>query len=320
MTAGIEISAPTLASIYRSLYLIRRTEERVAEIYPTDKIKGPIHLATGQEAVAAGVCSALMPSDVVFGTYRSHAAYLAKGGDLKSLFAELYGKVTGCAKGKGGSMHIIDLTSRVMGTSAVVASTIPHAVGCAFALKLGREPGVVVSFFGDGAAEEGVFHECLNLAQLKRLPVLFVCENNRYAVHSHQSARQALDNISERAASYGMPAQRIEWNDSLRIHEVARDYVTEIRDHGAGPRFLECLTYRWKEHVGPNEDWAAGYRSRDEAVPWFERDEVPRVGAMVDPAIKREIDESVEREIDEAIAFAESSPFPSASELHADMY
>jgi TPP-dependent pyruvate/acetoin dehydrogenase alpha subunit len=117
-----------------------------------------------------------------------------------------------------------------------------------------------------------------------------------------------------------MPAQRIEWNDSLRIHEVTREYAAEIRDENAGPRFLECLTYRWKEHVGPNEDWAAGYRSRDEAVPWFERDEVPRVGAMVDPAIKREIDESVERQIDEAIAFAESSPFPGASELYADMY
>src|SRR5262245_12617119 len=165
-------------ALYRSLLRIRRVEEEIARIYPTDRIKSPVHLSIGQEAVSVGVCEALEPADVAFGTYRSHALYLAKGGDLKRMLAELYGKVTGCARGKGGSMHLIDAAHGVMGASAVVASTIPQAVGYAYALKLRGTPAIVASFFGDGAVEEGVFHESIHFAALRRLPVLFVCENN----------------------------------------------------------------------------------------------------------------------------------------------
>src|SRR5947209_2166114 len=160
--------------LYRSLYRIRRLEEEIARAYPTDKIKSPVHLSIGQEAVAVGVCAALRPDDVVFGTYRGHATYLAKGGDLRAMVAELYGKVTGCARGKGGSMHLVDVAHGVMGTSAVVATTIPHAVGYAWALKQRRSDAVTVAFLGDGATEEGVFAEALNLASLKQAPVLFV--------------------------------------------------------------------------------------------------------------------------------------------------
>ena len=169
---------------YRSLYRIRRVEEEIAKIYPTDKIKSPVHLSIGQEGVAVGVCQALRPDDVVFGTYRGHALYLAKGGDLNQMIAELYGKITGCCKGKGGSMHLADVKHGFMGTSAVVGSTIPNAVGYAYGLKYQRQDRLVASFFGDGAVEEGVFHETLNFAALKRVPIIFICENNQYAIHS----------------------------------------------------------------------------------------------------------------------------------------
>src|SRR4051795_12417756 len=170
--------------LYRSLYRIRRIEEEVARAYPTDKVKSPVHLSIGQEAVSVSVCEALRADDVVFPTYRGHALYLAKGGDLNRMVAELYGKVTGCTRGKGGSMHLIDPEAGVMGASAVVGTTIANAAGYAYALRVRGSDAVVVSFFGDGATEEGVFAETLNFAVLKRLPVLFVCENNGYAIHT----------------------------------------------------------------------------------------------------------------------------------------
>src|SRR5437588_4173959 len=199
--------------LYRSLYRIRRVEEEIARVYPTDRIKSPVHLSIGQEAVSVGVCEALRPCDVVFGTYRGHALYLARGGDLRQMIAELYGRATGCTKGKGGSMHLIAPESGVMGTSAVVGTTIANAVGHAYALRYRREESVVASFFGDGATEEGVFAESLNFAVLKRLPVLFVCENNQYAIHTHQGRRQGNPNICERAHAHGMPAERIDGDD-----------------------------------------------------------------------------------------------------------
>lgn len=302
--------------IYRSLYRIRRTEEEVARIYPTDKIKSPVHLSIGQEAVSVGICEALKPGDVVFGTYRNHALYLAKGGDLKKMVAELYGKATGCAKGKGGSMHLVDVAAGVMGGSAVVGTTIPQAVGYALALKLQGKPQMVASFFGDGALEEGACHESLNFASLKKLPILFICENNFYAIHSRLLDRQPLDNIVERARGHGIPAERIEGNDVLRIYERVR----EARATGVGPVFFECLTYRWKEHVGPSDDFDAGYRTHEEARPWIEGDQVQRIGLMIDAEIRQRIEQEVEAAIAEAIAFAESSPFPAPEELYTDVF
>lgn len=309
-----------ISRLYRSLYRIRRAEEEIARLYPTDKIKSPVHLSIGQESVSVGVCEALQPDDVVFGTYRSHAAYLAKGGDLKAMMAELYGKVTGCAKGKGGSMHLIYTASHFMGTSAVVGTTIPHAVGYAYALRYQRKPSVVVCFFGDGAVEEGVWHESLNFAALKQLPVIFVCENNSYAIHTHVLRRQLSANICERARTYGMPAERIDDGDVLRIHERTSAMVNALREGKPGPFFLECLTYRWKEHVGPGEDYHLGYRSPDEAEPWIRNDQVPRLAAMLKPEEKRRIEQEVESEIAEAIAFAEESPFPEPAELYTDVF
>lgn len=305
---------------YRSLYRIRRVEQEIARVYPTDKIKSPVHLSIGQEATSVGVCEALETRDIVFGTYRSHALYLAKGGNLNRMIAELYGKVSGVARGKGGSMHLIDTNKGVMGTSAIVATTIPQAVGYAYALKIQRKDAIVASFFGDGAVEEGAFHESLNFASLKRLPIVFICENNFYAIHSHQRDRQPTSNIAERVLSYGMPARRIEDGSVIRIYEAVKQAKEEIRAGNSGPHFFECLAYRWMEHVGPKEDFASGFRSREEAEPWFEKDQVKLTGGFLVPEVRRRIEAEVEAEIRGAFAFAEESPFPAADELYAHLY
>jgi len=305
---------------YRSLFRIRRVEEEVAKIYPSDKIKSPVHLSIGQEAVAVGACEALRPTDVVFGTYRGHALYLAKHGNLKKMIAELYGKVTGCAKGKGGSMHLVDAAAGFMGTSAVVGTTIPHAVGYAYAMRLQRRETVIASFFGDGAVDEGIFSESLNFAALKRLPLIFICENNFYSIHSHQLARQPASNIVERARAYAIPADRIEDNDVLRIYDVVKRAAEAIRAGTSGPRFLECMTYRWKEHVGPNDDFDKGYRSITEAEPWFAKDQVKRIRDLLVREIRERIEAEVEAEIREAFEFAERSPFPPDEELYTDVF
>jgi TPP-dependent pyruvate/acetoin dehydrogenase alpha subunit len=306
--------------LYRSVYRIRRVEEEVARIYPTDKIKSPVHLSIGQEAASVGVCEALRPEDVVFGTYRGHALYLAKGGDLRKMLAELYGKATGCAKGKGGSMHLIDVVAGMMGTSAVVGTTIPHAVGYAYAMHLQRRKVITAAFFGDGAVDEGVFHESINFAALKKLPMLFICENNFYSIHSRQLDRQPLANIVERARANGVPAERVEDGDVLKIHAKVQSAVDEIRRTGAGPWFLECMVYRWKEHVGPHDDFNKGYRSREEAETWFQSDPVRHLGALLAPDARARIEAEVDAEIQEAFVFAEASPFPDESELYTDMF
>src|SRR5438552_2331429 len=226
------------ARLYRLLYRIRRIEEEIARVYPSDRIRSPVHLSIGQEAVSVGVCEALEPRDVAFGTYRGHALYLARGGDLRQMIAELYGKATGCTKGKGGSMHLIAPEVGMMGTSAVVGTTIANAVGHAYALRYRKQDAVVASFFGDGATEEGVFSESLNFAVLKRLPILFVCENNQYAIHTHQSRRQGNPAICERARAFGLPAERLHGDDVVALVERARDVVPRVR-HGDGPWFFE---------------------------------------------------------------------------------
>jgi TPP-dependent pyruvate/acetoin dehydrogenase alpha subunit len=305
--------------LYRSLYRIRRVEEEIARVYPTDKIKSPVHLSIGQEAVSVGVCEALAPQDVVFGTYRGHALYLAKGGDLKRMIAELYGKATGCTKGKGGSMHLIAADQGIMGTSAVVGTTIANAVGYAYALRHRPQNAIVVSFFGDGATEEGVFAESLNFAVLKRLPILFVCENNQYAIHTHQSRRQGTPAICARVRAHGLAAEGIHGNDLFDLCEWAKEVVARIRA-GEGPCFLEVSTYRWKEHVGPNADYHLGYRTEEEAVPWVVGDPVQRLGTALEPAVRARIEGEVEAEIAEAFAFAEASPFPEPEELFQDVF
>jgi TPP-dependent pyruvate/acetoin dehydrogenase alpha subunit len=306
--------------LYRALYRIRRVEEEIARIYPTDKIKSPVHLSIGQESVSVGVCDALQPEDIAFGTYRGHALYLAKGGDLKRMVAELYGKKDGCARGKAGSMHLVDVEAGMMGTSAIVATTIPQAVGYALALKMRREPKVVVCFFGDGATEEGVYHESLNFAALKGLPVLFVCEHNLYAIHSHVKDRMGGESLCRRAEGYGVTATRIEKGDIFEIRAEAKRAIQVMREGKAGPHLLECMTYRWKEHVGPAEDWALGYRSEDEVAPWLEGDQVARLARLVDDVTRRDLETAVDAEIAAAFDYAEKSEFPGDEELYEHVF
>lgn len=307
------------ARLHKALYRIRRVEEEIARVYPTDCIKSPVHLSIGQEAVSVGVCAALLPHDVVFGTYRGHALYLAKGGDLRAMIAELYGKVTGCTRGKGGSMHLIAPAVGMMGASAVVGTTIANAVGYAYAVKQRRQNAIVACFFGDGATEEGVFSESLNFAVLKKLPILFVCENNQYAIHTHQRQRQGNPDICARARAFGLPTGRIDNNDVLALFERSREVVTKIRS-GFGPWFLEVMTYRWTEHVGPGEDFHLGYRTANEAQSWRENDQVQRLAQMINAVERDRMEAEVEAEIADAFAFAEESAFPEAEDLYADVF
>jgi len=308
-----------LESIYRSLYRIRRVEEKIIEVYPSDAIKSPVHLSIGQESVAVGVCSVLKPGDIAFGTYRGHALYLAKGGDLKRMIAELYGKRDGSAGGKAGSMHLIDIGAGMMGTSAIVATTVPQAVGYAFALKSRKSKSIVVSFFGEGAMDEGVSYESLNFAALRKLPILFICENNHYAIYSHVRDRMPEPNPCERASVFKIPAQKIEYGDTFKIRAASEKAVDDIRA-GSGPRFIECMTYRWRDHVGPDEDRRWKYRSDAELDEWIKRDEVARIGGMLGGDARRAIERAVDSEITEAFAFAEKSSFPSPAELETNVF
>ena len=312
-------TAADIERIYRSLRLIRRVEEEIGRIYPTDRIKSPVHLSIGQEAISVGICEALRPDDVIAPTYRGHAAYLAKGGSLRGMMAELYGKSTGVAGGKGGSMHLIDMSHNVLGASAVVGTTIPVALGYAFALKRMKTDRVVAAFFGDGAIEEGVFSESLNFAALHKLPILFVCENNFYAIHTPVTRRWASDKLCERVETYDIPAYRCDDGDVLKLRSLATGAVQQLRG-GAGPIFIACRTYRWREHVGPNSDFDAGYRPLTEMEPWLKNDQVKQLATLVPPEIRTEIDAGIEQDIAEAMRFAETSPFPTAEALYANVF
>jgi TPP-dependent pyruvate/acetoin dehydrogenase alpha subunit len=300
--------------LFRQALRIRLVEETVADLYPSDRIQSPVHLSIGQEHIPVSVCRALEPSDCVLGSYRGHALYLAKGGNLNAFFAELFGKQTGCGKGKAGSMHLSAPEVGMMGSSAIVASVLPHAAGIALAAKIRKTDQVVACFFGEGATCEGIYHETLNFARLRRLPLLFVCENNGLAIHTR--SRDILSfSVVEHATSYGIKATGIpDGMDMIRVFEETRTAVETLRS-GNGPVLLEIATFRFRQHVGPAEDFDLGYRKRSELAPWLERDPLVKrhdLRAMFEPDIREEIDA--------AIAFAEGSPFPDATQLMADVY
>lgn len=313
------VSTEDLKRVYYSLRMIRRAEEEVARVYPSDKIKSPVHLSIGQEAVAVGICDPLEARDYVSPTYRGHAAYLAKGGSLRGMVAELYGKATGCAGGKGGSMHLIAPEVNVMGASAVVGTTVPTGIGAAFAQKRLKTGAVVANFFGDGATEEGAFYESLNFAALHQLPVLFVMENNGLAIHTGTEKRWATDRMCERVATYGIPTIQFETSDVLDIRAATIEAVAQMRD-GGGPHFFECKTYRWREHVGPGDDYDQGYRSDADLKKWQAMDQVAAIGDRLSPEDRAKTDADVEAAIKDAFDFAETSPWPDDSQLFANVY
>jgi TPP-dependent pyruvate/acetoin dehydrogenase alpha subunit len=309
-------SRALLESLYRRMLLLRLAEEKVAELYPQQEMRSPVHLYIGQEAVAAGVCAHLTPKDYVFGSHRSHGCYLAQGGSLKAMFAELYGKRAGCAAGRGGSMHMIDEAAGFMGTSALVGGTLPMAVGAAWAASLRKTDAVGVSFFGDAAVEEGVFSESLNFAALKRLPVLLVCENNLYATNTPLEDRQPPGEIRRRGEPFGVPGVRVDGNDVLAVYAAAGEAVARARK-GGGPTLLEAMTYRWKGHVGPDGDAHLGYRSQAEVDAWMARCPI----RALEPPLRaaggkpEEIRAGVARDVAEAVAFGQAAPFPDPAEL-----
>jgi pyruvate dehydrogenase E1 component alpha subunit len=310
--------------MYSLMARIREVEEQVVERYPEQEIRCPTHLSIGQEAVAVGVCAALREDDHVYSTHRCHAHYLAKGGDLQAMVDELYGRRTGCSQGKGGSMHLVDSSVGMMGASAIVGGTIPMAVGSALAFQMQKTDRVAVAFFGDGAVEEGVFHESLSFASVKRLPVLFVCENNLYATYSAQGARQPADNIHKRARAYLIPGVRVDGNDVVRVYGAAGAAVARARA-GLGPTLIECRTYRWRDHVGPNFDFEVGYRSREEVEAWMARCPIKRCAARLRRLGLTEdelgqIREQVRTEALEAFRIAKSRPFPEPAELASHVY
>jgi TPP-dependent pyruvate/acetoin dehydrogenase alpha subunit len=315
------IPAETLTQLYTTMLMIRSLEQRVSFVYPEQEMKCPVHLCTGQEAIAAGVCAHLTKEDTIFSTHRSHGHCIAKGMDLNSMVAEFYGKSNGCSRGRGGSMHLVDVEHGIPGTTAIVGGCIPLAVGAALSSVLrGQRETVSVAFFGDGAMDEGSFHESLNFASLKKLPVLFVCENNFYATNSPQNARQPEVKIASRAAGYGMPGIEADGNDVLAVYHHAGEAVRRARS-GKGPTLLEFTTYRWNGHVGPTPDIATGCRPASEHEAWMKKCPLDRFTKQLldNSALTRKemdrIKSDIDKKLDAAIAFGKSGPDPSPSEL-----
>lgn len=315
----------TSIELYRVMLRIRLAEDRVTEIYSSDKIQSPVHLSIGQEAVAAGVCLALGESNRIYGTYRSHGIYIARGGSLRGMFAELYAKETGCAKGKGGSMHLMAPDKGLIGCSAIVGSTIPVATGDAMASQFFGRKWVTCAFFGDGGVDEGIFFESLNFAALKNLPVVFVCENNAYAIHSRVGDRHARTEIHRYGEPLGVAGERYDGNDVFTVHETMKAAIAKSLA-GGPPVLIEYMTYRWKEHVGPNTDHSESYRDEKELVDAAASDPLDRARNLlkkrydVSDAELAKIESAVRAEIDDAVAFAESSAFPGEDALDRGVF
>jgi TPP-dependent pyruvate/acetoin dehydrogenase alpha subunit len=317
--SGLDIPAATLQNMYVTMLRIRRLEEKVAElVYPLNEIICPCHLYIGEEAVATGVCSALKKEDWVFSTHRSHGHYIAKGGDMNALMAELYGKETGCSKGRGGSMHLSLPEQGLPGSSAIVAGTIPLAVGAALAFSMQEKDSVSVAFFGDGAVGEGVFYESLNFASLKRLPIIFVCENNLYSTHLSISVCQANIQIWEKAEAFNIPGIRVDGNNVVEVFQAAKKAIDYAR-LGNGPTLIECMTYRWRGHVGPNDDIDKGLRSKEELDYWMQRcpikafEEFLLIHGLIAESEKVKITERIDKEVEDSVTFAKESQYPAES-------
>jgi TPP-dependent pyruvate/acetoin dehydrogenase alpha subunit len=313
-----------LRDMFATMVRVRTFEQCVADLVEAGEIRCPCHLCIGQEAVAAGVCAALERDDYVWGAHRSHGHYLAKGGDPDALMAELFGKVTGCSGGRGGSMHLVAPEVGVLGTVPIVAGTIPLAAGSALASALRGDRRVSVAFFGDGATEEGHYHESVNLAALHRLPVVFVCENNLYASHMSLRERRTADTIAELAEAHGVPAARIDGNDVEAVHAAARAAVDRARG-GGGPGLLECLTYRWRGHVGAAWDMDVGVERAAELAEWLPRDPIPRARlALLDLGVPESelaaIETAACAEVARAVVLARDAAYPAPGSLLDGVY
>lgn len=325
--ASAEVSKEKLLAMYRTMQTIRQFEERLRDLFKEGKIPGFVHVSIGEEATPTGVCAALTEKDYITSTHRGHGHLIAKGGKLKPMMAEIFGKRTGYCKGKGGSMHIADFSLGILGANGIVGAGLPIATGAALAAKVRGSGEVAVCFFGDGASNEGTFHESLNLASAWKLPVIFVCENNLYGEFTPGKDVTSVKDIADRARGHDMPGVIVNGNDVVEVYETAVQAVERAR-RGEGPTLLECKTYRWEGHVVGEEAFLGkrAYRSQEEIAEWkrrcpiatFESRFLARgtcTQAELD-AIKAE----VKRAVDEAVAFALDSPFPQPEEALEDMF
>jgi len=320
----VEPTREQLLDLHRRMVRIRHFEEEAGKLIETGKIPGALHLYVGEEAVAAGVMVHLDDSDQITSTHRGHGHLVAKGGDFKRMYAELFGRSTGYCKGKGGSMHVSDLELGMLGANGIVAGSIPIAVGAAFANRYRGNDRVTVCFFGDGASNEGAFHEAANMAALYRLPVVFVCENNRYGEYTAQHRHQAITDVADRAAGYGMPGVVTDGMDVLAVFEAAGQAIARAR-RGEGPSIVECKTYRFYDHVGVT-GMRIPYREQSEVDEWRGRDAIAAIElhlaeqGILGPDGAAAVHAEVLDEIAAAIAFADASPLPSLDSLTDDVY
>ncbi len=314
-----------LLDMYRRLYLIRRVELQIEQHYHEDEMKTPVHLALGQEAVAVGLCIHLADEDYIFSNHRSHAHYLAKGGDLKAMMAELYCKETGCSRGRGGSMHLIAPTVGHLGSSSMVGGSIPHAVGAAFAAQYLREERIAVSFFGDAASEQGVFYESMSWAKMKKVPVVFVCENNEYSVCSHITARQPVAPISQRAQAFDIPAAAVDGMNLIDVYNKAEQAIDYARS-GQGPYFLECRVQRWRGHAGSGDPGKEKYRRPHELRKEYWRDPLTeyegylRAKTNIAASVWQKWRGEIDSKVDQAFRYAKEGPLPKKEDLEKYLY
>jgi len=304
--AGVPVAQEELERMYASMVRIRLFEDEIFRLFLANEVEGTTHLYQGQEAVAVGVCSALRRGDMIAATYRGHGACLAMGSEPERLFAELIGRETGLNGGRGGTMNVIDLEHGVVGCFGIVGGSIAAATGLALASQLSRDGNVAAAFFGDGATNQAYFHECLNFAGARKLPVVYVCENNLYGEWTPMHEVTAGANIAARAVGYGIPSQVVDGNDVLAVREAAGAAAARARG-GEGPTLLECRTYRHKGHskVDPGK-----YRPKEEVQEWLERDPIPRLAASLDDDVVERIQDEVEGEIEQALAAARAAPWP----------
>jgi pyruvate dehydrogenase E1 component alpha subunit len=308
--------------LYRLMWVIRRFEERCAQIYTTGKIDGYLHLYAGQEAVALGFISALQKGDYVVDSYRDHAHCMAMGTEPRYVMAELYGKAAGVSKGKGGSMHLFDIDRGFLGGTGIVGGGIPVATGVGLASRYRSANAVCLCFFGDGALNQGVFHESLNMASLWKLPVVYVCENNHYAMGTSVERSSAVPKLTERASSYGMPTYYVDGMDLMAVHDLAVRVIADARQ-GNGPAFVEADCYRYAGHGAADP---ATYRTREEVQQWRQRDPIRifEERLIADGVLTKEdaiaLQQEAQREVQEAIKFAEESPEPDPDALYEDVY
>ncbi len=310
-------------SLYEELLKIRLIEEEISYRYSEEKMRCPTHIAIGQEAAAVGVCASLNKNDYAVSGHRAHHHYIAKGGNIKKLVAEIYGKETGCSGGKGGSMHLVDTDVGFMGSTAIVAGTIPVGVGLSFSQKLKHSKNITCIFFGDAAIEEGVFYESVNFAILKNLPVLFVCENNQFSCFTHLSERQPQNRkIFEMVSGLGIDSFECDGNDVIAVQETTAQLVNKIKK-GEGPKFLELHTYRWLEHCGPNYDDELGYRTTNDIKKSRENDPIIILEKKYPELIKSKkhtILKNLKTLTKNAFKFAEESNFPNQEEAYENLY